>query len=298
MMSYQPVDRAVRSEVARLEIQPSPHREHFQESRRSSQPVPAATRVELSPEFDVTTARQWYLPVKVVIDGFLGAVLLVVTGPVMLVAALLVKLTSRGPAFYCQVRQGKGGRPFTLYKLRTMVDKAEAMTGPVWSCHNDARVTRLGAVLRKTHIDEFPQLWNVIRGDMSLIGPRPERPEIAATLEWQIPAYSQRLEVRPGITGFAQVRLPPDTDLDSVRQKIVYDLYYVKYASPWLDLRLLLATGWSLVREISRFAWNTVALPAPGVVRDATPLLGDIGEQDGDSFAEVSASTVTMQTSG
>jgi lipopolysaccharide/colanic/teichoic acid biosynthesis glycosyltransferase len=208
----------------------------------------------------------WYLPVKAAVDLVLGSLLLIVTIPVMTIAALLIKLTSRGPIFYCQVRLGKDGVPYTLYKLRTMVDKAEALTGPVWSSKDDARVTTLGKLLRKTHIDEFPQLWNVICGQMSLIGPRPERPEFVAKLDWEIPCYRERLNVRPGITGLAQVRLPPDTDIESVRRKIVYDVYYVKNVSPWLDLRLLFVTGWSLVRELGSHAWDRISLPSSEAV--------------------------------
>lgn len=218
--------------------------------------------IDESVDIHVTPRRAWYLPIKAVFDFFLGIVLLVLTCPVTLAAALLVKLTSRGPAFYSQTRLGKDGRLYRMFKLRTMVDKAEALTGPTWSTGNDVRVTPLGWILRKTHIDEFPQLWNVIRGEMSLIGPRPERPEIAAKLDWDIPSYRERLNVRPGITGFAQVRLPPDTDVDSVRRKIVYDLYYVQNVGAWLDFQLLVVTGWSLMVELNRFVWRRFTLPS------------------------------------
>lgn len=209
----------------------------------------------------VSPASSWYLPVKGAFDLILGGLLLLIALPIMFVAAVLIKLTSRGPIFYSQVRLGKNGKSYTMYKLRTMVDKAEALTGPVWSSKDDARVTPLGRLLRKTHIDEFPQLWNVMRGEMSLIGPRPERPEFVAKLDWEIPCYRERLNVRPGITGFAQVRLPPDSDIESVRRKVVYDVYYVKNVSPWLDLRLLLVTAWSLACELGCHLWNRFALP-------------------------------------
>jgi lipopolysaccharide/colanic/teichoic acid biosynthesis glycosyltransferase len=222
--------------------------------------------IDTKVEGRVIPQRQWYLPLKAAIDFCLGIVLLVLTGPITLVAAVLVKLTSRGPAFYSQTRLGKDGQPYRMFKLRTMVDKAEALTGPMWSPKNDVRVTPLGWILRKTHIDEFPQLWNVICGQMSLIGPRPERPEIAAKLDWDIPSYRERLNVRPGITGFAQVRLAPDSDLESVRRKIVYDVYYVQNLSPWLDLQLLVVTGWSLVRELNCYLWHRFALPSPDAV--------------------------------
>jgi lipopolysaccharide/colanic/teichoic acid biosynthesis glycosyltransferase len=222
--------------------------------------------IDESVEIRVVPHRLWYLPIKAVIDFCLGIALLILTCPVTLVAAILVKLTSRGPAFYSQTRLGKDGRPYRMFKLRTMVDKAEALTGPTWSTGNDVRVTPLGWVLRKTHIDEFPQLWNVIRGEMSLIGPRPERPEIASKLEWDIPSYRERLNVRPGITGFAQVRLPPDTDIESVRRKIVYDVYYVQNVSAWLDFQLLVVTGWSLIVELNRVVWRRFVLPGPEAV--------------------------------
>jgi lipopolysaccharide/colanic/teichoic acid biosynthesis glycosyltransferase len=173
--------------------------------------------------------------------------LFVLTLPVVLVAALLVKLTSRGPAFYWQTRLGRNGRPYTICKLRTMVHDCEKASGPRWATAHDPRVTPLGRFLRRTHIDEFPQLWNVLKGDMSLVGPRPERPEFVPHLERSVPHYHKRLLVRPGITGLAQVNLPPDTDLASVRRKLAYDLYYVRRLGPWLDLRLVLCTGLSLV---------------------------------------------------
>ncbi|MGH7128862.1 MAG: sugar transferase, partial [Planctomycetaceae bacterium] len=150
----------------------------------------------------------WYLWVRPVMDFGAALVLLLLVAPVVLAAALLVKLTSRGPAFYLQTRLGRNGREFRLLKLRTMVHNAEALTGAVWAQKNDPRVTRVGNVLRNTHIDEFPQLLNVLLGHMSLVGPRPERPEIVAGLEWKLPNYRDRLHVRPGITGIAQLNLP------------------------------------------------------------------------------------------
>ena len=143
---------------------------------------------------------------------------------------------------YCQIRLGLNGRRFTIYKIRSMYHDCERVTGPRWSMPGDKRVTWIGKLLRATHIDELPQLWNIIRGDMSLVGPRPERPEIVVTLELAIPCYQHRLQVRPGVTGLAQVQLPPDTDLESVRRKVAYDLYYIEHSSLWLDIRLIVAT--------------------------------------------------------
>src|SRR5262245_15585779 len=185
----------------------------------------------------------WYLPCKIALDFLLAVTVSVVAAPVILLAALAVKLTSRGPAFYTQTRVGRNGRLFTIYKIRTMIHNAESLTGPRWAIPGDPRITRLGQLLRASHLDELPQLFNVLRGDMSLTGPRPERPEFVRELEKALPSYRQRLAVRPGVTGLAQVRLPADTDLESVRRKLQYDLYYIRELSPWLDLRLVLCTA-------------------------------------------------------
>jgi lipopolysaccharide/colanic/teichoic acid biosynthesis glycosyltransferase len=208
--------------------------------------APAAGRVrrERTPGRPVRPLRhRWYPACKAAGDRVLAAVMAVVALPVVALCAAVVKLTSPGPAFYTQTRVGRGGRTFTIYKIRTMIHNCESLTGPRWCIPGDPRVTRFGAFLRSSHLDELPQLLNVLRGDMALVGPRPERPEFVPELERSLPAYRQRLAVRPGVTGLAQVQLPPDTDLDSVRRKLAYDLYYIERLSPWLDLRLLAATG-------------------------------------------------------
>ncbi len=189
----------------------------------------------------------WYMPCKRFLDLSGAAVLLLVAGPVMLLAALLVRLTSRGPAFYSQVRVGEGGKHFTIYKLRTMVHNCESLTGARWAIPGDPRITPIGAFLRASHLDELPQLWNVLRGDMSLIGPRPERPEFLPDLERALPTYTQRLGMKPGITGLAQVQLPPDSDIESVRRKLTCDLQYIREVNPWLDLQILICTGFKAV---------------------------------------------------
>jgi lipopolysaccharide/colanic/teichoic acid biosynthesis glycosyltransferase len=173
--------------------------------------------------------------------------LLALTLPLMLVAALLVKLTSRGPVFYSQTRLGRYGQPYRIYKIRTMTHNCESVSGAQWSKPGDSRITPVGSFLRRTHIDELPQLWNVLCGDMGLVGPRPERPEFVPELERAIPFYRDRLLVRPGITGLAQVQLPPDTDMDSVRRKLAHDLYYVRQMSLWLDIRILFSTAFSFM---------------------------------------------------
>jgi lipopolysaccharide/colanic/teichoic acid biosynthesis glycosyltransferase len=187
--------------------------------------------------------NSWYPAVKAIGEFGLALLLSVICAPVILIAGLLVKLTSRGPAFYTQIRLGLNGRPYTIFKLRTMTFNCEKLSGPQWSTQGDSRVTALGRLLRRSHLDELPQLWNVLRGDMSLIGPRPERPEFVPQLERALPHYRARLQVRPGVTGLAQVQLPPDTDLGSVRRKLAYDLYYVRQMGPLMDLRILVCTA-------------------------------------------------------
>lgn len=215
---------------------------------------------------EILPKHQWYLPIKAVVEYVAAVILLLVLSPIILLAALAVRATSSGSAFYYQTRVGRNGRPFRLYKLRTMVQNAEALSGPVWATTDDPRVTRVGKFLRDTHIDEFPQLLNVLMLQMSLIGPRPERPEFVRRLDWEIPHYSKRHFVRPGITGIAQLVLPPDSDLDSVRRKLVYDIFYVRSVNPWLDLRILGATGWYLAKSLGGHFFRIFALPSCNAV--------------------------------
>jgi lipopolysaccharide/colanic/teichoic acid biosynthesis glycosyltransferase len=184
----------------------------------------------------------WYSKSKALADVVTAALLLFLTWPVIGLFLVLVKLTSRGSPLYEQWRLGLQGQPYKIYKIRTMLHDCERLTGPRWATADDPRVTPLGRFLRRSHLDELPQLWNVVRGEMSLIGPRPERPEIVPLLEEEIPRYRERLAVRPGITGLAQVQLPADEDLTGVRRKVAYDLTYIRNLGPWLDLRILLAT--------------------------------------------------------
>ncbi len=208
-------------------------------------------------------ARPGYLAWKALTDYVVALALLVLTAPLVLVLAVLVKLTSRGPAFYAQRRLGHRGVAFTLLKLRTMAHDCERLTGPCWATSDDPRVTPLGRFLRATHLDELPQLWNVLKGEMSLIGPRPERPEIARELARVLPQYRGRLAVRPGLTGLAQVHLPPDTDLGSVRRKLGYDLRYVSEVGAALDLRIALATlGCACRRIADTCRWAVRGRPA------------------------------------
>lgn len=184
----------------------------------------------------------WYEPAKTAVDVGLALVLLVICTPVIVLTALAVRLTSSGPAFYSQTRVGKNGRPFRIYKLRTMYHNCELKSGVRWAVPGDSRITPLGRFLRKTHLDELPQLANVLRLEMSLVGPRPERPEIIPALEEVLPDYRDRLRVRPGVTGLAQLRLPADVDIPGVRRKLIYDLHYIRAVGPWLDLRLVACT--------------------------------------------------------
>jgi lipopolysaccharide/colanic/teichoic acid biosynthesis glycosyltransferase len=197
----------------------------------------------------VGSQRGWvFYPLCRAVAGFVAAlVLLVVSAPVVLLAAVVVRLTSRGRAFYSQSRLGRFGRVYTIYKIRSMYQDCEKQSGPCWATKRDPRITPVGRFLRASHIDELPQLINVLKGEMSLIGPRPERPEFFPKLESAIPRYRERLRVRPGVTGFAQVQLPADTDLESVRRKLSYDLYYIDAMNPWLDLCILLCTTLKMV---------------------------------------------------
>lgn len=223
----------------------------------------------------VRPRHRWYLPLKFIGEWCAALVLSVFAWPVILVLALLVKLTSRGPAFYTQVRLGKDGRPFTIYKLRTMIHKCESLTGPRWAIPDDPRVTPIGHFLRKAHLDELPQLLNVLRGEMALIGPRPERPEFFPELERALPRYRQRLAVRPGVTGLAQVLNPADTDLQSVHRKLGFDLFYVEWVSPWLDLRILISTLFYAVGIPSEAYRRFLAVPeAATLMAAAAPLVG------------------------
>lgn len=172
----------------------------------------------------------------------LGAVLLVLAMPIILILIALVRCTSRGPGLYCQIRIGRGGSEFKMYKIRTMHADAESVSGPSWCVPGDSRITPIGRILRLMHLDELPQLINVARGEMDLIGPRPERPEFVRWLASEIPNYLERLDVLPGVTGLAQINLPPDDSIDSVRKKLLLDCLYIRSATFGMDLRILLCT--------------------------------------------------------
>ena len=170
--------------------------------------------------------------------ALLGALLSL---PIVIVTAILIKLDSRGPVFYKQDRVGKNGRPFTLIKFRSMRTDAEA-DGPVWASKGDDRTTRVGRIIRKVRIDEIPQFWNILRGEMSFVGPRPERPHFVAQLAHEIPYYEQRHLIAPGLTGWAQIKYPYGASIEDARQKLQYDLFYIKNHSLVFDAIILFET--------------------------------------------------------
>lgn len=183
-----------------------------------------------------------YAGLKRIADLALSMTLLAATAPVMAVIAAMIKLETPGPVVFSQERVGMLGRRFTVYKFRSMRQDAERHTGPTWAKENDDRVTRFGAFLRKTRLDELPQVWNVLRGDMSFIGPRPERPYFVDLLNSKIRYYDLRHYVKPGITGWAQVMYPYGASIEDAYHKLEYDLYYAKNISLKLDLLILLKT--------------------------------------------------------
>lgn len=186
----------------------------------------------------------WRMMVKRLFDMTVASVGLLLAAPVMFLLVLIVRHESkwRDPAIYKQIRTGQHGQPFTIYKFRSMVVDAER-SGAVWAQKNDPRVTKVGAFMRKTRLDELPQLWNVLKGDMSFVGPRPERPEFVEQLSHKIPFYAMRHRVKPGITGWAQVNYPYGDSEADTREKLQYDLYYIKNYSLFLDLTILVQTA-------------------------------------------------------
>ena len=180
--------------------------------------------------------------IKPILEAISALILFILLIPVMVVIAIVIKCDSRGRIFYTQERVGKDGRKFTIMKFRTMVENAESLTGAVYAADNDPRITKIGRFLRKWRLDEIPQLVNVIKGDMSLVGPRPEREVFIREFEEKIPFYTQRLLVRPGLTGWAQVKFPYASSIEQTEEKLQYDLYYIKNMSFILDVVVMLKT--------------------------------------------------------
>lgn len=189
-----------------------------------------------------------YRLLKRLIDVSLSVVGLTLFGFILPLIALIQRLDSPGPVFYVQERLGQAGKPFKLYKLRTMVPNAEAQSGPIWAAKNDDRITRLGQFLRKSRLDELPQFYNIIRGDMSLVGPRPEREYFVSILQKSIPFYRTRLAVKPGVTGWAQVNYGYGSTSEDSLNKLKYDLYYIRHRSLLLDALIVLRTVGKVLR--------------------------------------------------
>lgn len=189
----------------------------------------------------VARGSLWARGAKRFVDIMVSLSVLVFTLPLLLLFAGLIKLESKGPALYRQTRVGRHGRHFEVYKLRSMTSDAEA-DGAKWADKNDTRVTRIGRFIRMTRIDELPQTLNILKGDMSFVGPRPERPEFTSVLEAQIPHYNERHLVKPGLTGWAQVNYPYGASVEDARAKLQYDLYYLKHFSLFLDAFIIIKT--------------------------------------------------------
>ena len=185
---------------------------------------------------------------KRVIDIILAFIGILLCVPIWSIIGPLIKIDSRGSIFYFQSRSGREGKLFNIIKFRSMIPNAESDTGPIWSYSEDKRITRLGKFLRRLHLDETPQLINILKGDMSIVGPRPERPFFVKKLKETYPFYSRRLKIRPGVTGWAQINQPFDTNIKDVHQKLKYDFYYIENLNLKLDIHILFRTIWVILR--------------------------------------------------
>jgi lipopolysaccharide/colanic/teichoic acid biosynthesis glycosyltransferase len=214
-------------------------------------PVLGAQSVRLVPKHRGAILSREAQALKRTVDLVAAVVLIVLGAPLCLLVGLLIWLEDGGPVLFRQTRVGRGGALFTLYKLRSMHDDAEAETGPQWAARSDARVTRIGRWIRALRIDEIPQAWNVLVGDMSFVGPRPERPEFVALLRGAIPGYDERHRIRPGMSGWAQVNQPYSGTVDDARCKLEYDLHYLRSWSLFLDVFILVRTA-----KILLFGWG------------------------------------------
>ena len=232
---------------------------------------------DLKPQVSKYYRFKWY------VDVFVSIVTLPVIGSVILLFMLLTRLTSKGPVIYTQIRCSKDEKPFKMYKIRSMVVDAEAKGIPQWAGRRDPRVTAVGRIMRRLHIDELPQIVNVWRGEMTVIGPRPERPELIKQLKKEIVGYEHRMSVLPGMTGYAQLNRPSDTDLKDVKKKLVLDLEYIERTSFWFDMRILLGTAFKFVR-IKNKRWDNLPLRMCGVYRDPqeSPWADKIGAEEFD----------------
>jgi exopolysaccharide biosynthesis polyprenyl glycosylphosphotransferase len=189
-----------------------------------------------------TDTFKWYRGFKRILDIGIAGTAFVILSPFMLLIGSAIRLTSPGPAIFKQKRAGLHGKVFTMYKFRSMYIASEEDSGPIWAGEDDLRITPIGRFLRKTRFDELPQFFNVIKNDMSVVGPRPERPHFVNQLIRQIPFYAERLEVKPGITGWAQVTYKYASTLEAHREKLLYDIFYIENMSPALDLLIIMKT--------------------------------------------------------
>jgi len=224
------------SEIEKIKTLPEPQKSHA--------PEPSTLLLLLGGVGGIMVrfARKRFEEFKRAADIILSVLGLFVLSPIIILSGFLIKLTSPGPVVYRQNRIGKKGRIFRIYKLRTMYQDAEKCSGAVWARENDPRITPVGRMLRKTHMDEIPQLLNVLKGEMSIVGPRPERPELVRDLKTVICDYEKRLQVKPGITGLAQVWHKYDETIQDVKKKIKYDLLYIRKMCLLADLRILAST--------------------------------------------------------
>jgi exopolysaccharide biosynthesis polyprenyl glycosylphosphotransferase len=197
-----------------------------------------APLIEVSSEI----MKPWEESLKRTLDVLVSLLILIIGLPVWLLVAIFIKLDSPGPVLYGQERVGRNGRSFRIFKFRSMHADAEKKSGPVWAAKRDPRVTRVGKIIRRLHIDEVPQFINVLYGDMSLVGPRPERSFFVERLAAELPLYKRRLKVRPGITGWAQVKHKYDESIEDVKVKLKYDLFYIENMSWRMDLKILFNT--------------------------------------------------------
>ena len=185
---------------------------------------------------------EWEKKLKRLMDISISFLILIVSSPIIILTAIAIKIDSEGPVLFKQERLGQNGKPFNVYKFRSMIKDAEKYTGPVWSQKDDPRVTRMGRFVRKVRIDEIPQMLNVLKGEMSLVGPRPEREFFVEKLSKEIPYYKRRLKVRPGVTGWAQIKHKYDESIEDVKIKLRYDLFYIENMSIRMDFKILLRT--------------------------------------------------------
>jgi len=185
---------------------------------------------------------EWEKKAKRLMDIAVSLLILIVSIPVIIITAIAIKLESKGPIIFKQERIGLNGKPFNVYKFRSMVNDAEKKSGPVWSSKNDPRITKVGKIIRKIRVDEIPQMYNVLKGEMSLVGPRPERKYFIEQLSKEIPLYKRRLKVRPGVTCWAQVKHKYDETIEDVKTKLNYDLFYIENISIRMDLKILFRT--------------------------------------------------------